>query len=322
MSTDREAMYLLAAGEAIFEEMRRDARVVLMGEDIMLYGGAAAAAEFGPRIRSTPISENGFVGVAVGAAMTGLRPIVELGIASFALLAMDQLVHQAAKLRYMTGGQTSVPAVFRASMWHNGANAAHHSDRPYPMLMNVPGIKIVVPATPYDVKGLLKAAVRDDDPVFIFEDNDLWMRTGPVPLEDYVVPFGRAAVRRPGTDATVVAISGAVWQALDAADVLAREGIAIEVIDPRTLVPLDRATILASVARTGRLVVADPATRTCGAAAEIAAIVVEEIFDALRAPVVRVATPDTQIPFSPVLEKPLYPSAETIAAAVRRVVGG
>lgn len=319
-SAAREQIYLMAATEGIVEELRRDERVVLIGEDIALYIGQAGLDEFGPRVRNAPISENGFTGLAVGAAMTGLRPIVELSIASFLLLATEQLVHQAAKNRYMFGGQTSVPAVFRVSMWNNGANAAHHSDRPYPMFMNVPGLKIAVPATPWDAKGLLKAAVRDDDPVIIFEDNDLWLRSGPVGEADDLVPLGQAAIRREGADVTVVGIAAAMWHALEAAETLEAEGVSCEVIDPRTLVPLDAATIVASVRRTGRLVVADPAHRTCSAASEIAAIVAEEAFAALRAPVVRVTTPDTQIPFSPVLEKPLYPSPARIAEAVRRVV--
>jgi 2-oxoisovalerate dehydrogenase E1 component len=319
---DHESIYLLAAAEGIVEELRRDDRVILLGEDIALYIGRDGLEEFGPRVRATPISENGFVGAAIGAALVGCRPIVELSIASFLLLATEQVVHQAAKLRTMTGGQVRVPAVFRVSMWHNGANAAHHADRPYPMFMNVPGLKIAVPSTPWDAKGLLKAAVRDDDPVLVFEDNDLWLRSGPVGGSDDLVPFGQAAVRRRGRDVTVVGISANAGHALAAAEQLGGEGIDVEVIDPRTLVPLDTTTILESVARTGRLVIADAAHRTCSAASEIAALAAEEVFESLRAPVVRVTTPDVQIPFSPALERPLYPDAERIAAAVRRVTVG
>lgn len=317
----RELIYLAAAGEAIMEEMARDDRVVLVGEDIALYGGGQALPRFGPtRVRSAPISEGGFTGLAIGAAITGLRPIVELTIASFVYLASDQIINQAAKTRYLFGGQASVPVVFRASMWHNGANAAQHSDRPYPMFMNVPGLKVVAPSTPWDAKGLMKAAIRDDDPVLVFEDNDLWMVKGPVPGADEIVPLGQAAVRREGSDVTIVGISGAAHYATAAAELLAADGIEATVIDPRSLVPLDIDTIVDSVGRTGRLVVADPANRTCSAASEIAARVVEVAFDALRAPIVRVTTPDTHVPFSRPIERPLHPSPDNIAEAAARLV--
>ncbi|MCB0995677.1 MAG: alpha-ketoacid dehydrogenase subunit beta [Acidimicrobiales bacterium] len=318
-----ELIYLAAAGEAIMEEMARDDRVVLVGEDIELYGGGQAVPRFGrERVRSAPISEGGFTGMAIGAAITGLRPIVELTIASFVYLASDQIINQAAKTRYLFGGQASVPIVFRASMWHNGANAAQHSDRPYPMFMNVPGLKVVAPSTPWDAKGLMKAAIRDDDPVLVFEDNDLWMVKGEVPGVDEIVPLGEAAVRREGDDVTIVGISGAAHYATQAAETLAEDGIEATVIDPRTLVPLDLDTILASVRSTGRLVVADPANRTCSAASEIAARVVESAFDALRAPIVRVTTPDTHVPFCRDIERPLYPNPQNIAEAAARLVRG
>jgi pyruvate dehydrogenase E1 component beta subunit len=317
----REISYFEAVFEAEREEMERDERVILIGEDLGLYEKTGLLSGFEPsRIRSAPISENGFVGVAVGAAMTGLRPIVDLTIASFCFVAADQLVSQAAKSRYMFGGQADVPLVVRSAMWHDGSNAAHHSDRPYPMFMNVPGLKIAVPATPYDAKGLLKAAVRDDDPVLLFEDKNLWFRPGPVPDEDTVVPLGVADVKRQGDDATVVAIGSTVGPALAAAEELSAEGCSVEVIDPRTLVPLDAPAILGSVAKTGRLVIVDLANKTCGAAAEIAAIAAEEAFDALTAPIVRVTTPDVHIPFSPPLEKPLYPNKDKIVTALRRVL--
>lgn len=317
----REITYFQAIFEAHQEEMQRDERVVLIGEDISLYTKVGIlSGDLSRRIFSAPIAENGFTGMGVGAAMTGLRPVVDLTIASFLYLAMDPIVNQAAKLRYMTGGQASVPLVIRASMWHGGSNAGHHSDRPYPMLMNVPGLKIVVPATPADVKGLLKSAIRDDDPVVVFEDNSLWFQSGPVPDGDHLVPLGRAAVRREGGDATIVAIGRAVGFAFDAAERLAAEGASVEVIDPRTLVPLDAETILASVAKTGRLVIADCAHRTNGAAAEIAARVAEEGFDRLRRRIVRVTTPDVNIPFSPALEMPLYPDPGRIADAVRAIL--
>jgi pyruvate dehydrogenase E1 component beta subunit len=300
--------------------MARDERVIFIGEDIALYASTPLLEGFADRLRSTPISENGFVGMAIGAAMTGLRPFVDLTVANFIYLAMDQIVNQAAKLRYMTGGQTSVPAVFRAAMWHNNSIAAQHSDRPYPMFLNVPGLKVVVPATPYDMKGLLKAAIRDDDPVLIFDELSQWFQTGPVPEGEYVIPLGVADVKRQGRDVTVVAIGSTVKPALDAADELSANGVSVEVIDPRTLAPFDKHTVLQSVAKTGRLVVVEPANKTNGAAAEIAAIVAEEAFGSLKDPILRVTTPDVHIPYSAVMEKPLYPNKEKIVAAVRRQV--
>jgi pyruvate/2-oxoglutarate/acetoin dehydrogenase E1 component len=312
--------YFQAIFEAHQEEMSRDERVVLIGEDISLYTKAGILdVGLEQRVFSAPISENGFCGMGVGAALTGLRPVVDLTIASFVYLAMDQIVNQAAKIRYMTGGQATIPIVFRASMWHEGSNAAHHSDRPYPMLMNAPGLKIVVPATPADVKGLIKSAIRDDDPVVVFEDNSLWFETGPVPVGEHLTPLGVAATRRPGDDVTLVAIGGTQRIALEAAALLADEGCSVEVIDPRSLVPLDRAAILGSVERTGRLVIADPANRTCSAASEIAAIACEEAFDSLTAPIRRITTPDVPIPFSPSLEGPLYPATADIVDAIRKL---
>jgi pyruvate dehydrogenase E1 component beta subunit len=254
--------------------------------------------------------------------MTGLRPIVDFTIAGLVYVAMDALVSQAAKVRYMTGGQARLPIVYRAAMWHGNAYGAQHSDRPYPLFMNVPGLKIVVPATPYDAKGLLTAAIRDDDPVLFFDDKSLWFQPGPVPETDYVVPLGLADVRRPGSDVTIVAIASSVPRALEAAEELAAEGISAEVIDPRSLVPFDKTTLLGSIAKTGRLVVVDPANRTNGAAAEIAALAAEEAFHQLRAPIQRVTTPDVPIPFSPALEQPLYPNKQRIVAAVHRVLKG
>jgi pyruvate dehydrogenase E1 component beta subunit len=253
--------------------------------------------------------------------MAGLRPVVDMTIASFLYVAMDQFVSQVAKNRYMLGGRLDTPVVYRAAMFYRGATAAQHADRPYPMFMNVPGLKITLPATPADAKGLLKAAIRDPDPVIQFEDSLLWGAKGDVPEdEDLVVPLGVAAVRREGVDATVVALASAVRHALAAAETIAGEGASVEVIDPRTLAPLDWDTILASVRKTGRLVVVDPATRTCSAASEIAATVAEEAFDALRAPVRRVTTPDVHAPFSPALEAGLYPDEQTVTAALRGVL--
>lgn len=314
--------YLSAILEAQKEEMERDSRVIMMGEDIALYSATGALGKLdNKRLWSTPISELGFTGMGIGAAITGLRPIVDLTIASFAYLASDQIINQAAKIRFLTGGQVRVPIVFRMSMWHNQANAAQHSDRPYPMFMNVPGLKIIAPSCASDMKGMLKAAIRDDDPVLVFEDNDLWMKSDDVPTDpDFLVPLGKAAIRRAGKDVTIVSIAGCILQTLPAAEQLAKEGIEAEVIDLRSLAPLDTETILTSVAKTGRLVVVDYAHRTNSAASEIAAIVAEEAFDALKAPIQRVTTPDVNIPFSPKLERPLYPNKEKVVAAVRKII--
>jgi 2-oxoisovalerate dehydrogenase E1 component len=317
---EREITYLEAIFEAEREEMARDPEVFLIGEDVALLEATGIFEGVGPgRIWSAPISENGFVDMAVGAALCGLRPIVDLTIASLVYVAMDAIVNQAAKARYLYGGQAGVPLVIRAGLWHGHAYAAQHSDRPYSMFMNVPGLRVVVPATPYDVKGLLKAAVRCPDPVLVFEDKGLWFEPGPVPAVEYEIALGRAAVRREGSDATLVAIGSSVREALAAAEALEGEGLSVEVIDPRSLAPLDDATLLASVEKTGRLAIADPAHRTAGAAAEIAARVAERAFEHLRAPIARVATPDVPIPFSPALERTLYPSAGSIAAALRRI---
>jgi pyruvate/2-oxoglutarate/acetoin dehydrogenase E1 component len=316
----RDTSYFQAIFEAHQEEMQRDERVVLIGEDISLYTKSGILdSSLESRLFSAPIAENGFTGMGVGAALTGLRPVVDLTIASFVYLAMDQIVNQAAKIRYMTGGQATIPMVIRASMWHEGSNAAHHSDRPYPMFMNAPGLKIVVPATAADVKGLLKSAIRDDDPVLVFEDNSLWFQSGPVPEGEHLTPIGVAETRRRGDDVTLVAIGGTQKIALEAAEELAAEGTSVEVIDPRTLVPLDKPAILGSLERTGRLVIVDPANRTCSAASEIAAIAAEEAFHSLKAPVVRITTPDVPIPFSPTLEEPLYPGKSDIIEAVRKL---
>jgi pyruvate dehydrogenase E1 component beta subunit len=252
--------------------------------------------------------------------MTGLRPIVDFEIACFIWVAWDQLISQAAKSRYVFGGQAKVPVTFRATMYYQAGIAAQHSDRPYPMLMNMPGIKIIVPSCPYDMKGLLKSAIRDDDPVFCFEDLTLAGTKGMVPDGEYVVPLGKGDVKREGDDVTVVAIAGGVRVAMEASEQLAAEGVSAEIVDPRSLVPLDTDLILGSVEKTGRLVIVDPATRSCGAAAEIAARVAESGFEALRAPIVRVTTPDIHIPFSPPLEQSVFPNPEKVCDAVRRVM--
>ena len=320
--THKKINFMEAIVQAEIEELQRDERVIIMGEDLAVYGGSALFnAADKSRLRSLPISENSFSGLAVGAAMTGLRPIVDLTIASFMYLASDQIINQAGKLHYMTGGQMKVPVVFRCSMWHGSAIAAQHSDRPYPMFMNAPGLKILAPSTPAEMKGLLKSAVRDDDPVVIFEDNALWPVKELVPTDlDFLIPIGKADIKKTGSDVTLVAISGCRLEAMKAAEALEDEGISVEVIDPRTLVPLDKETIINSVAKTGRLVIVDSANRTCNAAAEIAAIVAEEACESLKKPIQWLSSPDVHIPFSPALETQLYPSKASIMAAVKKIL--
>ena len=308
-----------AIEQAIREEMHRDESVIMMGESIRrgVYGVTGTLAQtFGDRIIDTPLSENGFMGAAVGAAAVGMRPIVT-AMSSFMWVAMDQLVSQAAKMRYMFGGQVNLPVVYRASIAYGNALAAHHSDRPHPMYMNMPGLKLVMPTTPGDAKGLLKTAIRGNDPVIFFEDNNVSGARGEVPEEEYLTPFGVADVKREGSDVTVVALAGMNRRALGIADELAEEGIDIEVIDPRTLVPLDRDTILKSVEKTGRLVVVDPAHESCSVASEISAIVAQEGFWSLQAPIQRVTSLDCHFPFSPALEPVVFPNDDDIADAIR-----
>lgn len=320
--THARMSYLDALVQAQIEEMDRDDRVILMGEDIAVYGGGKLVQRFGSRrIWSMPISETSFTGVGIGAAINGLRPIVDLSIASFMYLASDQIINQASKLRYMTGGQIKVPIVFRCCMYYGASIAAQHSDRPYPLFMNVPGLKILSPTTPTDMKGLLKSAVRDDDPVLIFEDTKLWPTKGDVPTDtDHLVPIGKADIKREGTDVTLLAIAGAMRPAIEAAEALAKDGISVEVIDPRTLKPLDMGTIIGSLAKTGRLVLVENAHRLCNVSAEIAATVSEEAFDLLKKPIQRLSAPDVHVPFSPVLEEQLYPNRDKIIAAVKKIL--
>jgi acetoin:2,6-dichlorophenolindophenol oxidoreductase subunit beta len=314
--------YFEAINQAVREEMHRDPRVIVMGEDLRLaitgFSGGLYE-EFGPeRVLNTPLSENGFVGAGVGAAMVGLRPVVDIMIASFIWMAMDQLVNQAAKNRYLFGGQAQVPIVFRFPMMIHACGAAHHTDRPYPSLLNVPGLKIVCPTTAYNAKGLWKTAIRDDDPVCIFEDMSGFSERSEVPDEEYLLPFGRADVVRRGEMVTLVTVFTR-RQAVEAARALEEDGISVEIIDPLTLVPLDLDTILTSVRKTGRLVIADIAHDTGSAASQIAALVAEHGFRDLRAPIRRVCTPDVHIPFARHLESVMYPTAQRITAAVKEI---
>lgn len=321
-NTQVQMTYMEALVQAQIEEFERDETVIMMGEDLAVYGDGKVAERFpSPRVLYTPISETSFTGAGIGAAICGLRPIIALNIASFMYLASDPIINQAAKLRFMTGGHVKIPIVFRCSMYYRRGLAAQHSDRPYPMFLNVPGLKIICPSTPVDVKGLFKAAVRDDDPVMIFEDASCWPLKGAVPTDrDFLIPIGTADVKRLGSDVTVVALAGMVKPALEAADQLAAEGVSVEVVDPRTLKPLDMETIAGSLRKTGRLVLVEMAHRVANLSAEIAAEISEHAFESLKRPVQRLCVPDVHIPFSPVLEQSLYPTRETIAAAVRKIL--
>lgn len=320
-NSHRELSYLNAIIEAQREEMLRDERVILIGENIDIYGCAPLFDSFDEnRLRNVPISEGSFTGMGIGAALTGLRPIVDLTIASFVYLASDQIINQAAKLRYMTGGQLTVPIVFRACTYYNVSNAAQHADRPYPLFMNVPGLKIVAPAGAADMKGLLKSAIRDNDPVVVFEDINLWSKKELVPTDpSYLVPIGQAAVKKAGSDVTLVSIAGSLPKVMAAAEALGKDGISAEVIDVRTIVPLDEQTLLTSIAKTGRAVIVDHSHRTGSVASEIAAVLSDKGFEFLRKPIQRVTTPQVHIPYSAVLEKPLYPSVAGIIAAAKRI---
>ena len=317
----REITYAQAATEAIKEEFRRNPRTVHLSTDL----DAELEDEFGAdRIRVTPIAENNFVGAAIGLAGSGFRTVANIRMATFGFVAMDQMMNHAAKITYMFGGQAKFPIMYRMTVGAGISAAAEHSVTPYPMYMNAPGLKIILPATPYDVKGLFKTALRDNNPVVSFEHILLGGVKGEVPEDEYFLPFGQAAIKREGTDVTVVALAKMVHDALEAAEDMAREGISLEVIDPRTLVPLDRETILASVKKTGRLVVVDEACQTCGAAAEILALVTADraAFSKLKAAPARVCGLDVPIPFSPPMERYAIPDKAKVIEAVRNVTSG
>jgi pyruvate dehydrogenase E1 component beta subunit len=321
-----ETTYLQAIFQAQSEEMQRDPRVLVMGEDVRrdVYGTTTGFVErFGPeRVRDRTASERGFIGVAGRIALRGGRPIVDATMASFLFPSMDQICSFVAKSRFIYGGQALLPMVIRSCLFYGDADPALPAERPYPIFMNMPGLKIIAPSNAHDMKGLLKAAIRDDEPVMSFEDATCWMTACDIPEDpDFLVPLGKGEIRRAGRDVTVVAIAGAVNIALDAARKLQAEGISVEVVDPRTLVPLDREIILRSVRKTGRAICVDPAHETCSAASEIAATIAEQAFGALRAPVMRVATLDMHLPSNPHAEKPLYPSVERIVEAARTLVG-
>lgn len=325
----RVITYRDALREALREEMQRDETVFLMGEDIADPFGSAykvtlgLSPEFGlERVRQTPISELGFVGAGVGAALTGMRPVVELMYIDFSTLAMDQIVNQAAKIRYMSGGQAKVPLVIRTQGGMGRSSAAHHAQSLEAWFVHVPGLLVAMPSTPYDAKGLLKTAIRLDDPVIFVEHKLLYNTEGPVPEEEYTIPFGVADVKREGTDCTVVATSRTVLMALKAAEVLEKEGISVEVVDPRTLFPLDTETIVQSVKKTSRLVVAHEAPERGGFGAEVVAQIAERAFAYLDAPIQRVCGPSVPAPFARHLENSIIVDEQKIADRVRQLVRG
>jgi pyruvate dehydrogenase E1 component beta subunit len=318
----RELPYIAAIGEAISEEMARDDKVLYFGQNIATTENDPFLQAFGAdRVRVTPISETAEIGMAVGTAFAGYRPVVELYMAEFMLVAMDQVVNEAPRFHYMTGGQVKVPIVLKAGYGFTAGWSGQHTGSIYGMFMGVPGLKVVVPATAADAKGLMTAAIRDDNPVVYFHHYLLTLEHGEVPEGEHVVPLGEAAVRREGTDVTIVAIGWLVGKALAAAEQLAAEGVSAEVIDPRTLAPLDTATILASVEKTGRLVVVDQSTRHGSAAAVIAAEVASDGFGSLKAPIALVTALDATIPYSQPMEEYLLPDEEKIVAAVQQVLG-
>jgi pyruvate dehydrogenase E1 component beta subunit len=326
-SGTRTITWSKAVNEALAEEMRRDPTVFIMGEDVAEAGTpfkvlSGLVEEFGTeRVIDTPISEPGFTGVGVGAAMTGMRPVVDLMFGDFLTLIMDQVVNQAAKIHYMSGGKLKVPLTIRTTMGATRRSAAQHSQSLHAWVSHIPGLKVAVPSTPADAKGLMKAAIRDDNPVLVFEDKLSFQEKGPVPEgDDFVIPLGVADVKREGRDLTLVATSSMVQVALKAAETLAQSGIDAEVIDPRTTSPLDEAALVESAKKTGRCIVIDEGHRRYGASAELAAVVADGAFWWLDAPVRRLAAMDVPVPFSPVLEDLTVPTPEMVVAEATELV--
>ena len=321
----REITYAQAINEALAYNLERDERVFLMGEDIGKYGGIFQVTvgllnRFGPeRVMETPISEEGFIGAAIGAAMTGMRPVVELSFIDISTCAMDMIVNQMAKIHYMFGGQGKVPMVLRLSVGAGKGAAAQHSQSFHAFFLHTPGLYVVTASTPYDVKGLLNTAILDENPVIFVEHKRLYATKGHVPDEYYMLPFGKADIKREGRDVTIVATHAMVQRSLVVAEEFTKEGIEIEVIDPRTLRPLDKESILESVKKTGRLIVADEGVVTCGVASEISAMVAEEAIEYLQAPILRVGSPDTPVPFSSALETLYVPDEGTIRNAINKM---
>jgi len=323
----REISLAQAVNEALAEELRRDPAVFLIGEDVAEAGTpfkvtSGLVEEFGPeRVLDSPISEAGITGIGLGAAMTGMRPVVDIMFGDFLTLVMDQLANQAAKVHYMSGGRLQAPLTVRTTLGATRRSAAQHSQSLHAWVAHVPGLKVALPSTPYDAKGLLKTAIRDDNPVVFFEDKMMFAVKGPVPDGEYTIPFGVADVKREGEDVTIVATSSMVYVGLEAAELLADEGVSAEVVDPRTLVPLDRETLVASAKKTGRVVVVDEGHTSYGASAELAAAIAEDAFYWLDAPVRRAAAMDVPVPFSPVLEDQTVPTPESVAALSKSLLG-
>ena len=322
---ERQLSMAEAVREALVHEMRRDPRVFVIGEDVAEAGTPfkvlrGLVEEFGPdRVMDTPISEPGFTGIGLGAAMTGMRPVVDIMFGDFLFLALDQIANQAAKVHYMSGGKLSAPMVIRTTLGATRRSAAQHSQSLHALVSHIPGLKVALPSTPYDAKGLMIAAIRDDNPVVIFEDKMMYTIKGDVPEEDYVIPLGQADIKREGSDITLVATSSMVYVALDAAEALAKEGISAEVIDPRTTVPLDADTIVSSVTKTGRAIVIDEGYQSYGVTAEIASIIADRAFYHLDAPVKRMGAMDVPIPFSPALEDLTVPTPEKVTELARNL---
>jgi len=327
MSTpEREISFGEAVKEAIAEEMRLDPSVLLMGEDVGAPGGVfkiltGLYQEFGSdRVIDTPISEAGFTGLGVGAALTGMRPIVEIMFGDFITLAMDQIVNQAAKIRYMSGGQAQVPLTIRATLGAGRSSAAQHSQSLHAWTSHIPGLKVAIPSTPADAKGLIKTAVRDDNPVVVYEDKMMYAQKGRVPDGDYTIPFGQADVKREGSDVTLIATSSMVHVALEAAELLQAEGISAEVVDPRTMVPLDKETLVQSVCKTTRAAIIDEGYQSFGITGELASVVYEGAFDYLDAPIARIGAMDVPVPFSKPLEDATIPHEQDVVQAVKKMM--
>lgn len=325
---ERQITMAQAVREALAEEMRCDERVFIMGEDVAEAGTpfkvlAGLVEEFGPgRVIDTPISEAGFTGIGVGAAMTGMRPVIDIMFGDFVTLIMDQLVNQAAKIHYMSGGKLRVPLTVRTTLGATRRSAAQHSQSLHAWVSHVPGLRVAVPSTPYDLKGLLKSAIRDDNPCILFEDKLMFQFQGPVPEGEYTIPFGVADVKRAGSDITLVATSSMVHVALEAAAALSEQGISAEVVDPRTTLPLDKDTIIASAIKTGRAIVLDEGYEQYGVTAEIASTIADGAFYYLDAPVKRMGAMNVPVPFSPVLEDQTVPTPGDVVAMARSLVGG
>jgi len=322
----KKITYAQAIAEALDEEMQRDKNVILLGEDIGILGGNFKATvglyeKYGEwRVKDTPISENSFIGLGVGAALTGLRPIAEIMFSDFLMLALDQIANQAAKIRYMSGGQVKVPLTIRTTLGGGRSSAAQHSQSLQALVCHIPGLKVVMPSSAAEAKGLLKTAIRDDNPVVFFEHKMEYNKTYEVPEEEYTIPFGVANILREGKDITIVGTSNQALKILQVAEKLIEEGINAEIIDPRTLIPLDKNTIIESVKKTGRLLVVDEGYERCGVAAEIAISILKDVFYYLDAPIERLTTANFPLPFSPALEFPLIPDEKKIYQKVKEMV--